>query len=394
MESTAGRAYLGLVPYMRVSDPVEFSRWWLGALDDYQGAWVSSDFEAQTRKLAAAYRDAQGEPLARVTLLADRENGAGAVVPSGPLVDAIQGALDLAVLHQNPRWSLDGRGWRVATADNAEIVFWPMHPQTGFVTLTRGSLVRSFDGGYSLDQPFTIQTPLEVNVRDVNIDPDLLGAATDLFTAADAGPNYKLRIAIRWLAKAWRNTASLAVDDRLIMLRTGFEALVDDCDTSEQAAQLLSEIYEPLRSNREITIASTEHLLWSPDEQATLPFRWTTRSGKQRESLLTPLEPGSGASVRSATILSTEVLAASCPFTKKTQRTAARTSGRQSAYCGSRYSLNLARAATRSSGEHACNEPSREQSKASWRTPTSAPACRDGEPGRRGGEREVGQLVT
>ena len=74
------------------------------------------------------------------------------------------------------------------------------------------------------------------------------------------------------------------------MLRTGFEALVGDCDTTDKAARLLSGIYDQLGSNPETSAISTAHLLWSPDEETNLTFAWMTRSGKPRQAQLTPLE--------------------------------------------------------------------------------------------------------
>lgn len=69
------------------------------------------------------------------------------------------------------------------------------------------------------------------------------------------------------------------------MLRTGFEALLGDCDGSDEAAARLRDLFRGLAATD-----PTDHLLWSPHEAETLTYRWTSRSGAPREALTTPLE--------------------------------------------------------------------------------------------------------
>jgi hypothetical protein len=74
----------------------------------------------------------------------------------------------------------------------------------------------------------------------------------------------RVLIAIRWLARAWTNSEALAWDDRIVMLKTAFEALLGESRNPE-AMEALRAIFERC-STRHGDEMNAEALLWSPDE--------------------------------------------------------------------------------------------------------------------------------
>lgn len=121
--------------------------------------------------------------------------------------------------------------------------------------------------------------------------PDVAGAIYEVSVgkpdAVDAALARRISTAVRWLAKAWRNTTSLGHEDRVVMLRTAFEALTG---TSEavQAVSILEATFANLK-DLGATVDNTEHLLWKPDDAPQRPLTYTTKGGKKKTEVVTNL---------------------------------------------------------------------------------------------------------
>ena len=78
--------------------------------------------------------------------------------------------------------------------------------------------------------------------RSRQVDAELLEAAYQVFVGkhddVDAALARRVGIAVDWLAKAWRNTRSVRVEDRIVLLNTGFEALIGTSTTHRSARRL------------------------------------------------------------------------------------------------------------------------------------------------------------
>lgn len=72
-----------------------------------------------------------------------------------------------AFLDENPCKTPRTRNhaWEVITADNAELFFWPVDVDAGYVTVASGLMVRTMGGGYQIsDSELVIKPPLDLHM--------------------------------------------------------------------------------------------------------------------------------------------------------------------------------------------------------------------------------------
>ena len=147
----AGNQHLYLIfcPYLPLRHCVDFDDRSIGPITDFDGAWADPAFEQTARTFLTAFRDASGKRIERPSVLTRRRCGIDGRLPDEATVDALQLALDIAVLDSNPPFdAAGGQAWRVATSDNSELFIWPLAPAADWVTLERrGALVRNVDAG-------------------------------------------------------------------------------------------------------------------------------------------------------------------------------------------------------------------------------------------------------
>lgn len=271
-------------PYLPLTAPVEAGPWWVGPLSAYEGSWLSDRFQEVARRLIGSHVAARNQPIQNPTIVASRASGVDGRWPELREMDGLQLALHFTVLHANPPWSEDTRdsvGWTTATSDNSTLHYWPVDVDEERVTLGGGLMVRSTVGGYTLKDGVTIPAPEELHLPlRVTLDPEVLAATRSVFVgepdAIDAQLAARLAIAVGWLAQAWRNTDSIDVRQRIIMLKTGFEALTRESD-SWRAARALDELFRqiPLDAKQD---RFAEHLIWKPSEAPSMT--WTGPDGK------------------------------------------------------------------------------------------------------------------
>ncbi len=82
----------------------------------------------------------------------------------------------------------------------------------------------------------------------------------------------RIGVAIDRLASAWRNSPSITFEQRVVMLKTAFEALTDRSATHEAADWLDERFHQPAESGA--TEWAAEHLLWSPSEHKSRTWTW------------------------------------------------------------------------------------------------------------------------
>lgn len=278
-------------PYFPLRSSIEAGPWWIGPLEEYSGQWRDSRFEDVARRMIASHVAARGQPIGNPALIASLESGVDGSWPEGREMEALQLALHFTVLHRNPIWTAETgnqRGWQTATSDNSTIHFWPVDVDGEGVALRAGFMVQVLVGGYTLKSGVEIPAPEELHMpHGVSLDPEILDALRRVFNGdhdtSDAELAARLSTAVGWLAQAWRNTESIDLRQRIVMLKTGFEALTDASETW-LSAERLDELF------REIPLDATqdrfaEHLLWQPSETESMP--WADKSGRVR--LCTPL---------------------------------------------------------------------------------------------------------
>lgn len=283
---------LTFCPYLPLREPFAIGPWQFVAASEYTGSWLSPEFEAASRAFLTHFHGADRVPIPSPTLVAHADRGIDGKPLNRATRDALQGALDFVVLDVAQRWGENNsRGTMSAflalTSDNTEVFLWPVDSEGRWFAVDTGLLVGTLSGGHSIDNPAdVIACPVEVRIpsRAATADEGVATALYEALLEADPATGSersalagRLTTALRWWARAHRNTRSITWEDRIVMLKTAFEALIDQSRAWPGALRL--------REWFETRVEEQGELYWSPDEVAIHTVRL---QGSDRS--LTPLE--------------------------------------------------------------------------------------------------------
>ena len=285
--------YLAFCPYLAVNEPVEFGDWELGPLAAFEERWADLKFKTQAKAFLAKFVDGDGQPIKHPSLLCRRQGLIDGIRPSTHEIEALEAAIAFAFLDTNPRCTPSNRQQNAITADNTELFIWPIDVDAGYVTVTTGIMVRTVIGGYRIgDENLTIRPPLDFPrfIDSCTVDPMCLEAVYQTVWQSLQTPEAdftadRLKAAIGWFVKTWRNTATVTFPDRVVFLKTAFEALSGKSE-SHLNARFLRKLFEAIP--RTAPLDSTR-LVWSPAER---PVRTHTymKNGKPHSVQITDLE--------------------------------------------------------------------------------------------------------
>ena len=286
---------LAFCPYLPLKDVIEFADWRLGPLRAFESSWSDPKFKARAETFLKRFVDAHGEAIENPTIVAPRTRALDGQVPADDERQALESAIDFVFLDSNPRYreGSNSLSWTVLTADNTELFLWPIDVEEGHVAVTTGGLVTTVSGGFRIDDPeLQIRSPLELHLPPgtVAADIELLEAIYNVCLKSLRSPDANkkadlIRTAIRWFTKAWRNTPSIREEERVVFLKTAFEALTQGSNSRESARRLKA-IFEALPDT---DADVSESLLWSPTEMPIHKHNYT-RNGRQKTETLTDLE--------------------------------------------------------------------------------------------------------
>ena len=276
--------YLAFCPYLAVNDPVEFGDWELGPLAAFEKRWADLKFKTQAKAFLAKFVDGGGQPIEHPSFLCRRQGLIDGTRPSSQEIEALEAAIAFAFLDTNPRRTSSNRQQHVITADNTELFIWPIDVDDGHVTVTTGIMVQTLAGGYQIgDKHLTIRPPLDLPrfIHSCTVDPMCLEAVyqtvrQSLQTPGDVTAN-RIKAAIGWFEKAWRNTATVKFPERVVFLKTAFEAL-SGTSKSHRTARFLKELFEAIPHTAPLDSA---RLVWSPVEKPV--HARTDKNGKTKQ---------------------------------------------------------------------------------------------------------------
>lgn len=267
--STPDPPYFTFVPYLPISSVRTIGEWRVGPIEAFNGTWREPRFEELAKTFMSAFTDRRGQPIDSPSAIWHEVRGIDGVLPSHVERLAIQTALDLGFLDTCPKEKVLGAMHSVWTSDNTELYVWPIDLVEGRIALRYGGVARTTDGGYTIGDDLRIQGPLELHIPLMATEADdrLLTATYKIAVTSDRAPRRGLarRIvtATSWLAKAWRNTPSITFPDRIVFLKTGFEALSDQSNVWPNALWL-RHLYERVLGGQRPMLL--DGLLWSPTE--------------------------------------------------------------------------------------------------------------------------------
>jgi len=288
--------YLAFCPYLPVNRVITFASWELGPLDAFDGRWSDPRFEAQAKAFLEKFVDGAGAAIRNPSILCRQGSALDGVLPTPNEIEALECAIAFGFLDQNPRHQPNSRhrSWAVVTADNTDAYFWPIDVEAGYVTVSTGIMVRTLGGGYQInDRDLVIRPPLDLHLPLVaqRADPLVIEAVyqSALSSASSPGSNVtsdRIGVAIRWLAKAWRNTSTVHWAERIVYLKTAFEAMTAT-DKSHISAERLRDLFRAVPNT---SASDSDLLIWSPTETASRTRTWTDRRGVVHVDQVTDLE--------------------------------------------------------------------------------------------------------
>ena len=267
-------------PYIAMDQPVEFADWEQGPLRSFEDRWAEPKFKAQAIAFLCKFFGTHNKPIDNPALLCRKGKQLDGQQPSQNEMRALELSLAFAFVDCNPRTlpaNQDER-WAMVTTDNAELYLWPIDLKQGRVTTNTGYMVLVRTGGYKIsNDKLILRPPLDLDIPPINLSPDPLVLTgiykTVLGSLCSPGEDPtadRVRVAVNWLAKAWRNTATIHFPERLVFLKTAFEALTGTSKTHESARKL-RQIFEESPNTAE---KDSEFLVWSPEEKRIIPRSW------------------------------------------------------------------------------------------------------------------------
>ena len=290
--------YLLFCPYLPMGQPVEFADWEIGPLQSFEDRWAKPTFKDQATAFLRKFVDKDNNRIDNPALLCRKGKQLDGQQPSQEEMRALELSLVFACVDRNPRSRPENHheGWGRVTSDNAELYLWAIDLEQGRVTTTNGFMVLITTGGYRISNAtLVLRPPLDLHIPLINLSPDPLLLTgiykTVLGSLRSPGENPtadRVRVAVEWFAKAWRNTATVHFPERLVFLKTAFEALTDTSNSRENAHKL-RQIFEELPDTTAEVSEIAETLVWSPSEKP-VSRTWVSRSGRSQTHCITDLE--------------------------------------------------------------------------------------------------------
>ena len=287
--------YLAFCPYLYMNEPIEFGDWELGPLAAFEERWADLKFETQAKAFLAKFVDGHGQPIERPSLLCRRQGKIDGAFPSlqEQEIEALRAAIAFAFLDTNPRCTSSNQQQHVITADNTELFFWPIDVDDGSVAFMTGIMVKTRVGGYrTSDEHLTIRPPLDMcmprgtcTAAAMCLEAVYQTVRQSLRTPGVDVQADHLRPAIGWFTKAWGNTETVQFPERVVFLKTAFEAL-SGTNKSYRTAHFLRELFEAIPRTARLDLT---RLVWSPAERPVHTHTYM-KNGKPHSVQITDLE--------------------------------------------------------------------------------------------------------
>lgn len=261
---------------------------WLVGNPPKETRWRSERFRTLATDLLASFEKLGFESAA---LVWQRDRGFDGVRPTDDQIKALGAAVSFAVLDANDALASDdvNKGHFLATAENAAFYVQPIDEATEFITHVKGGgLRRILVAGMKIGQePIPLPDATVPMARPIVLSGKLARAIFDLMGKHD-DPARHVQIALEWHRAAMTNPEAVTLQQRLIALKTGFEALFGE-STSWRCAQRLRQHFEIVTANH-LDCLPWSGLLWSPKERTDLARTYTERDGSTKSATRSELE--------------------------------------------------------------------------------------------------------
>lgn len=287
--SESKHPYIGFFPALPVANNLDLGEWLVGT-PPAEVTWRSPRFKELSETLFASFAKVG---FGERSLLWHRDRGFDGQLPPDNIIRAIQAGVRFAVLDANDDVRGDpNAGYYLATTENAELYLQPIDEEDGGITHRRGGLLRNvLTGGLKIGQePLPLPDAVLKIDRPVRASSKLARAVFDALAVSGSAEKRRVNIALEWYFAALVNPRAVTLQQRLIMLKTGFEALVGEgMSNSRDDARRLRALFEGVTLPHR-ALLPWPGILWSPKERTDLQRTYVSRSGRTRIDTRSELE--------------------------------------------------------------------------------------------------------
>ena len=278
--------YFSFFPALPLSKTLQLGEWCIGTPGP-KVPWRSPRFQELARLHLNAFTK---EGFKGGALMWHKDRGFDGSMPEPHVWAAIRATVCFVGLDANDHVRHDPNAVHyIITSENAELYTQPIDEERAYVTRQGGGLLkRVLSAGWKIGEETAALPDAVVAVRQPVIPSQRL--ATALFAALldSSNPtNRHIGIALEWHRFALSNPTVVSWSQRLISLKTGFEA-ISGKSKSYECARFLKNLFE------DTTRPYREHLpwagiLWSPRERTDLTRTWM-QNGRPQSVVRSELE--------------------------------------------------------------------------------------------------------
>ncbi len=265
-------------------------------MQSFENRWADPKFKAQATAFLQKFVGTDNKPIDNPALICRAGKQIDGEKPSDEELRALQLSLVFAFVDRNPRSLPKGihEAWAMVTADNAELYVWPVDLDRGRIMLCAGVLVKVNTFGYKISDPeLMLRPPLDLHMPTFVSTPDRLVLTgiyktilRSLRSPGKCSTADRIRVAVEWFAKAWSNSQTVQGPERLVYLKTAFEALTGT-NSNWKSACRLQKLFKALPHTIK---QDSERLVWSPEEKPVHERNWVDKCGRSQTVPITDLE--------------------------------------------------------------------------------------------------------
>jgi hypothetical protein len=215
-----------------------------------------------------------------------RERGFDGSRPSDAEIGAIRAAVGFAAFDANDRFFRHSRsnpGDSLVTTENTDLFIQPIDEGGAGITHARDGFLRNvLTGGWKIgEKPLPMPDAVMPLSERVPASTKLAKALFDELLAHEAKTPARISTAIGWHRAAMVNAPAVNLEQRIVALKTGFEALFGESESSVCATALRSLFEKATAGHRDLL--PWGGVIWSPKDRTDLQRSYTTRSGKKKQ---------------------------------------------------------------------------------------------------------------
>lgn len=273
MVDTPKYPHFGFFPALPLAKNIELRDWIIGT-PPKDVAWRSDRFKLLSETLVASF---EKTGFRNAALLWHRERGFDGTRPSDDEIGAIQAAIRFTVLDANDHIFGDiNAGHFLATAENTELFLQPIVEEDGSITHRKEGFLRRVQVlGYKIGQEAIPLPDATVSIQRPMLVSRKLAAALFRALTATSTQTGRIRIALEWHTIAMSNPIAVTLQQRLIAIKTAFEALLGTSD-SRECARRLRALFESV-TKPHLHLLPWAGMLWSPKERTDLVRQYTKK---------------------------------------------------------------------------------------------------------------------